>query len=352
MTPEQRDARVAEALAEFLDRASGGEAPNPEAFCALHPDLSPDLLAQLRASAEIDTILEIPAPSKAADHLSGHRILRELGCGGMGRVFLAFDESLKREVAIKTLHPRYAQHPQLRARFLREAQSLARLKHPNIVQIHSLGPSGEEPHFVMELVAGAPLTEAARPLDLRQKAELMHKVLLAVDFLHQNQLIHRDLKPANILVAGWEPKLLDLGLALPTEESGRLSLDGGMMGTPDYFAPEQARGGISLDARSDIFSLGIVFYELLTGSRPFRGETLLDHLANICEQDPILPRRLNPNLPGALQDVCLKALEKDPANRYRSAREMADDLERYLAGEPVLAAPTAYEDLNPIPIFV
>ena len=261
----------------------------------------------------------------------------------MGRVLLAFDEALDRKVAIKVLGERFRHDSTLRNRFMQEARAMAQLSHPNIVRIYSLGSPDEPPHFVMEFVEGARLLEAAQALNLEQKAELMLKVAKAVEFLHQHQLVHRDLKPANILVgADLEPRLLDFGLARHTEGGKKLTLPGDLLGTPDYFSPEQARADQPLSARSDIFSLGILLYEILTGRLPFRGESLDDIVQLIAHEDPVLPRRINPEIPGDLQNICMKALEKIPADRYQTAVEMADDLERFLADEPVLAAPVSY----------
>jgi len=347
MADADRDQRIANALAEFHDRQARQEAVDLEEYCRQYPDLP-----ELRDALETWTVLDEQIGSTAGadgeppERLSNLKILSQIGSGGMGRVYLALDEALGRKVAIKTLHPRYLRNEVLRGRFMREARSLAQLSHPNVVRIYGLGKPDEPPHFVMEHLEGVPLTQAAHPLDLRQKAELLYKVMLAVDFLHQHHLIHRDLKPANILVgADLEPKLLDLGLALPLEDRAKLTQSGEIMGTPDYFAPEQATGA-AVDPRTDIFALGTILYELLTGSVPFRGARFSDRVRSICDQDPVLPRRVDSAIPGELQNICLKALEKDPADRYASAREMADDLERYLAGEPVLATPTAYSRLT------
>ena len=285
-------------------------------------------------------------PAALPERLSGHRIATEIGSGGMGRVLLATDEALGRKVAIKTLAPRYADNPVLRARFMAEARAMARLSHPNIVRIYSLGPADEPPHFVMEYVEGAPLQRAALPLAFEQRAELMRKVALAAHFLHERGIVHRDLKPCNILVGpDLEPKLLDFGLALDQGSPERFSSAGDAPGTPEYFSPEQARGVQGLDARSDVFSLGAILYELLTGELPFHGDNKASLLRSISEEDPALPRRRDPKIPIDLQNICLKALEKDLAQRYRSARDMADDLGRFLAREPVLAEPGAYSRL-------
>jgi serine/threonine protein kinase len=345
-----REQLIANAVAAYADLRLQGEAIEPDAYCRDNPELDPELREQLLALDEIDTVL---MPSEATsvnrapelpERLSGHKILGEIGAGGMGRVLLAFDEGLGRKVAVKTLSPRYANNPKLRERFMREARAMARLDHPNVVRIYNLGGVNEEPHFVMEYIEGASLTEASRRLGLSQKIDLMLKVILTVDFLHQRRMIHRDLKPGNILVGpDLEPKVLDFGLAAQVDDLGeRLTKAGEIMGTPDYFSPEQAQASAPLDARSDIFSLGTILYELITGATPFRSDSMRDQIRLICDLDPELPRRINSAIPGELQNICMKALEKDPSQRYQSAREMADDLARLIAGEPVLALPSSY----------
>ena len=344
---QEHERRIAAALAEYVDLAARSESADIEAFCRRYPEIEPDLRAALDALAVFDSMdpdEEPPGVEQVPERLSGHRILNELGAGGMARVFLAADESLGRTVAIKVLKERFAGNEEVRKRFMQEARALARLSHPNIVHIYYLGPAGEPPHFVMEYVEGATLTEAAHALSLKQKVELIRKVALAAHFLHQHKIVHRDLKPGNILVgADLEPKLLDFGLAHQVEGLERaLTSHGEVMGTPGYFSPEQARGETPLDARSDIFSLGTILYELLTGTLPFRADDLRGQVRSICDEEPILPRRLNSNIPGELQNICMLALEKRPADRYATAREMADDLERFLVDEPVLAAPSSY----------
>jgi hypothetical protein len=331
MIDDDRERQLARDLADILDRRASATS-------------TPELAPELAALAEIDRVLD--SSDALPNRLSGHRILSEIGAGGMGRVLLAQDEALGRKVAIKTLAPRYAEDLVLRARFMQEARAMARLSHPNIVRIYNLGPGDEPPHFVMELLDGAPLTGAAARLSFEQKAELLHKVVLAVDFLHAAGIVHRDLKPGNILAGpDLEPKLLDFGLALDLGRRERLSKAGDIAGTPEYLSPEQAAGAENLDARTDIFSLGAVLYEMLTGAPPFTAATTAELLRRIREEDAVPPRRLNPKVPEGLQNICMKALEKDPSLRYATAREMADDLRRYLAGEPVLAIPAAYTRL-------
>ena len=350
-TATERDLKLARAVAEFVDLSAREEAPDIESFCRRYPDLDPELRLDLGILEVLDSALN-PAvdaqPPQSApalpERLSGHKILGVIGTGGMGQVLLGYDEGLGRKVAVKVLSPDYRQDPRLRSRFMQEARALARLSHPHVVRIYNLGPPDEPPHFVMEFLTGSSLIEAAQPLMLTQKLELLRKVVLAVEFLHKNQIVHRDLKPANILVGpDLEPKLLDFGLARPVEQQeNQITRAGEVMGTPDYLSPEQASGEPSLDERSDIFSLGAIFYQLLTGSVPFQAETVSEQIGKIRSADPVLPRRLNSEIPGELQNICLKCLEKRPADRYGSARELADDIARFLAGEPVLASPTSY----------
>ena len=350
----QKERAIAEALAAYVDRLSREETVDIDAFCKAAPGLEKELRPLLESLNEMDGLSSALPPDpaeevgeKLPDTLSGHKILGEIGAGGMGRVLLGLDERLGRKVAIKTLNRRYRDNESVRTRFMQEARALAQISHPNIVRIFSLGQPEEAPHFVMELVEGSSLVEAGRALTLRQKAELLQKVALAVDFLHAHQILHRDLKPTNILVgADLEPKILDFGLARHLESNGRrVTRPGEIMGTPDYFSPEHTVPDSRFDPRSDVFSLGTVLYEVLTGSLPFHAESFAEQVRQIREELPILPRRRNPEVPGELQDICLKALEKKPENRYASAREMADDLERFLAGEKVHAAPTAYSSL-------
>src|SRR5262249_49840218 len=205
------------------------------------------------------------------------------------RLSLGLDGRLDRKVAIKVLSSRYWDDRSLRERFMQEARALAAVSHPNIVAIHSLGGPDELPHFVMEYVQGVSLTGAARPLNLNQKIELMRKVALAVAVLHERGIVHRDLKPGNIMVGvDQEPKVLDFGLAVKLGERGtRLTRPGEVMGTADYFSPEQARAEQTLDARSDVFSLGAILYEVLTGRVPFQGESFEEQVRSLCEQDPV-----------------------------------------------------------------
>jgi hypothetical protein len=343
---------LADAVSEFLELQNNEVLVDLDQFCHRYPGLQPQLREQLRVIQQFDELLDPhDTPAAAADshpsfpaQLSGHRILSQIGAGGMGQVLLAMDERLGRKVAIKMLAPRFADNESLRSRFMHEARAMASINHPMVVRIYNLGPQNEPPHFVMEFVDGVSLTEGARSLSPTLKAELMLKVAQAVDMLHQHNIIHRDLKPGNILVGSdLEPKVLDFGLALQTgPHAARLTLPGEILGTPDYLSPEQTYGSDDLDARSDIFSLGTILYEMLTGAVPFPAASYPEQCRLIREADPILPRRKRSDVPGDLQSICLKAMEKRPEDRYASAQEMAADLQRFLAGEPVLAIPTSF----------
>jgi hypothetical protein len=350
LSSSENEEAIARALADYFDRQARDEFVDVEAFLQEYQGLEKALLPFIDAIREIDEANFVSLSNSAhsardplPDRLSGHKVLGEIGAGGMGRVLLAYDERLNRKVAVKVLGERWQKSSAIRVRFMQEAKALAQVSHPHIVTIHSLGAATEMPHFVMEYVNGVDLLTASRPLTLAQRAELMCQVALAVEVLHQHHILHRDLKPANIMVGpDLQPKLLDFGLARHEDARDHLTLFGEMLGTPNYFSPEQTNAGVELDARSDIFSLGIVLYELLTQKLPFEADSLSKQIERIRSANPVLPRRVNPDIPGDLQDICLKALEKNPADRYRSAGEMADDLERFLAGEKVHANPTTY----------
>lgn len=350
----ERQRLISQALADYLDRLSAKGFVDTDAFCRQHANIASELLPLLHSLKKMDELggtsigaVRLLDEELLPEKLSGHKILGVIGAGGMGRVLLGYDEGLGRRVAIKMLGSRYRDNESLRTRFMHEARALARISHPNIVQIFSLGRPSEPPHFVMELIEGVSLVEAAKPLIFRQKAELMREVTLAVGFLHEHQILHRDLKPTNILVGpDLQARILDFGLARELDNlSTRVTRPGEIMGTPDYFSPEHTTPGVRLDPRSDVFFLGTIFYELLSGSLPFHAETFTEQAHRIRQEAPLLPRQINRQIPGELQDICLKALEKSPENRYPSARAMAEDIDRFLAGEKVHAFPTAYSGL-------
>jgi serine/threonine protein kinase len=346
-----RDEHIAEAIAEFNDLRAGETDVDVDEFIKLHPDLEPDLKDQLQALLKIEKILsgegEADKGIKLPSELSGYQVLCTIGSGGMGCVLLAVDRRLDRKLAIKLLSPGYWSNPVVRTRFMEEARALASINHPHIVGIYNLGRETEPPHFVMEHVEGIPLMDATAGLPLRQKIELFLKIVKAVAFLHESRIVHRDLKPGNILIqANHEPKIVDFGLALRFDDRHRdLTLDGELLGTPAYFSPEQASTSSAIDIRSDVFPLGTILYELATGELPFSGRNLGEQVDAIRTKAPVPPSRLNRAVSRDLQNICMQALEKNPDDRYPSAGEFARDIERYLAGESVIASPKSYSRL-------
>ncbi len=269
-----------------------------------------------------------------------HETAIPIGSGGMGEVFKAWDPDLQRHVALK-----YLRHddPVLVERLLREARAQARVDHPSVGKVYEVGEDEGRPYIAMEYVDGRPLDIAAAGLSLEHKVLLVKQVAEAVQAAHAAGLIHRDLKPANILVVDRDglphPYVLDFGIARLEEVAG-LTMTGQVMGTPGYLSPEQARGEVAtLDRRTDVFSLGVILYELLGGARPFDGHSSVEILLHLIEDEPEPLRTRAPGIPRDLETVVMTCLEKDPDRRYPSARALADDLGRFLDGEPVEARP-------------
>jgi serine/threonine-protein kinase len=268
-----------------------------------------------------------------------YRVERFLGSGGMGAVYLASDPQLGRRVALKFLHHN---DPVLVVRFLREARAQARVEHPSICQVHEVGEVEGRPYIAMQYIEGRSLSELRGKLPTEAAVRLLRDVARAVHTAHKIGLIHRDLKPANILVGkddagGFHPWVVDFGLAQAQGEEG-LTRTGLISGTPAYVSPEQAQGG-ELDRRTDVYSLGVVLYELLTESPPFAGSTAAGTLVRVLQEEPEPPRKRKSSIPADLETVILKCLEKDPERRYDSARALAEDLDRWLEGDPIAARP-------------
>ncbi len=268
-----------------------------------------------------------------------------IGAGGMGEVFKAWDPELERWVALKYLR---RDDPMLVERLMREARAQARVDHPSVCTVYEVGSDDGRPYIAMEYVDGEPLDAAARGLSLEQKVLLVRKVADAVQAAHSVGLVHRDLKPANILVGdrgdGPHPWVLDFGIAR-IEETPGLTMTGQVMGTPGYLSPEQARGELAaVDRRTDIFSLGVILYELLGDVRPFTGDSNVEILLRLLKDEPEPLRRRAPAVPRDLETVVMTCLEKDPDRRYPSARALADDLGRFLDGAPVEARPLGLRD--------
>ncbi|HVS37565.1 MAG TPA: serine/threonine-protein kinase [Gemmataceae bacterium] len=275
------------------------------------------------------------------ERVGDYELLSELGRGGMGVVFKARDARLNRFVAVKMILPAAMPDETDLERFQTEASAAGRLHHPNIVAVHAVGQQDGRWFYCMDLIEGPSLAKriAGGPLPGRTAARYMVGVARGIDHAHRNGVLHRDLKPANILLdADDQPHVADFGLAkqMKTDQHG-CTRTGSILGTPSYMAPEQASGSKEIGPACDVYGLGALLYELLTGRPPFRAETPLDTLLQVLERDPAPPRLLNPKVDRDLENICLKCLQKDPARRYPSAAMMAEDLERYLNGESIRA---------------
>jgi len=263
-------------------------------------------------------------------------LLKELGRGGFGAVFKAWQIDLGRYVALKFLH---SESEEDLRRFLREAQTAAALSHPHIVPIHEVGETNGRSYIAMKYIDGTTLSQ--RRLPPREAAAVIRDAAGALEYAHSQGVIHRDLKPMNIMLdeAG-RPWVMDFGLARQIKGGTTLTVSGMMVGTPAYMSPEQARGELhTLTPRTDVYALGATLYELLTHRPPFEGSHAVDIAMQVVTADPAVPRRLNPAVEAELETIVLKAMDKEPARRYASAREFADDLGRYLMGEPISAHP-------------
>jgi serine/threonine-protein kinase len=345
---------VSTLIEEMLDTGR-----TPEEVCRDCPELLPEVRRRWRDFRLVDGALaalfpgpetlqgadSVVAVSRPADlpQVPGYRVEAVLGRGGMGVVYRAWHLRLNRAVALKMLLAGPCALPVELERFLREAQAVAGLRHPNIVQVYDVGDVEGRPYFTMELIEGANLAEQIQgaPQPARQAAALVATLAEAIRAAHQSGIVHRDLKPSNILLTrDGTPKVTDFGLARRLEGDGGLTLSGLPLGTPSYMAPEQARGKKgAIGPATDVYALGAILYELLTGRPPFRAETATATLQQVVADEPVPPARLNPQAPRDLATICLKCLHKEPPKRYASAAALAEDLRRFLRGEPIAARP-------------
>jgi serine/threonine-protein kinase len=345
------DSRVRQLLEEALDSGLGPEEVCRAAGAAeLLPRVRRRWQRLCRLQDQLDSLFSQPEPALPAGRapgelpvLSGYEVQAVLGRGGMGVVYRARHLRLQRTVALKMLLAGPSATAEERERFLREARAVAGLRHPNIVQVHDVNEVDGQPYFTMEYVEGGSLAQklAGAPQPARQAAVLVATLAEAVQVAHQGGIIHRDLKPANVLLAAdGTPRITDFGLARQLEGGGEITLSGVPMGTPSYMAPEQARGQReAVGPATDVYALGAILYEGLTGRPPFRAETAVATLQQVVADEPVPPARLNPPVPRDLETICLKCLHKEPHRRYAGAQALADDLHRFGRGEPIAARP-------------
>jgi WD40 repeat protein len=360
-----REQRVNEAIAAYLQALESGQAPDRDDFLRRHADVA----AELRSFfADQDAVLPGAARSRAPDtetatvgpggrpapeagemvrYFGDYELLEELGRGGMGVVFKARQSSLNRVVALKMILSGQLAGPDDLARFQIEARAAANLDHPNILPLYEVGQHDGLPYYSMKLIEGGSLAGrlVRLPGQRGEAARLVAALARAVHHAHQRGIVHRDLKPANVLLDdGGVPYVTDFGLA-KLIGPGAVSADapatrsGAIVGTPSYMAPEQAEARKDLTVAVDVYALGAILYECLTGQPPFREATPLDTILAVLHQEPARPRQLAPGVDRDLEVICLKCLEKLPGSRYASAAELADDLERWLRGEPIAARP-------------
>jgi serine/threonine-protein kinase len=356
---------------EFLLRRELGEAAALDEFLQRFPQHA----ERLRQQDELHRVLEEVDESAPATWVEGRKpasgvrpevpsyeVLEEIGKGGMGVVYKARQKGLDRVVALKMVRGGAGADPEELVRFRREAEAVARLVHPNIIQIYEIGEwqapgtSDPVPYFSMEYVDGGSLVQqlAGTPLSVAEAARLVETLARAMHYAHQRGVVHLDLKPGNILLAACGlagesakpqaakvvPKITDFGLAKRIDGAAAATQSGSIVGTPSYMAPEQAEGNSALiGPPADVYALGAILYELLTGRPPFKADTPLKTVAQVVSQEPVPPRRRRPETPRDLETICLKCLHKDARRRYGSAEELADDLRRYQDGEPIRARP-------------
>jgi tetratricopeptide (TPR) repeat protein/tRNA A-37 threonylcarbamoyl transferase component Bud32 len=344
---------------ETVVRDEAGESPSLEEYSARFPELAPELrlLFEVEHAIRPSPLLKegdnVWSPERAApsDDAGVHRavadfeILGELGRGGMGVVYKARQTRLNRIVALKMILAGDHASPEVSARFIAEAEAVARLQHPNIVRVYASGEHEGRPYYAMEYVAGGSLADRldGTPRPGRVAAELVATLSRAMSAAHRIGIVHRDLKPANILLdEDGAPKIADFGLAKCMGGDSARTGSRAILGSPSYMAPEQA-GGPRGDVGpvTDVYSLGAILYELLTGRPPFLGETPLETLEQVREREPVAPSRLLKNIPRDLETICLKCLRKEPSGRFADTDALAADLARFLAGMPILARPVS-----------
>ncbi|HMF13292.1 MAG TPA: serine/threonine-protein kinase, partial [Gemmataceae bacterium] len=343
-------------VAEYTIRHQRESTLNWGSYLERFPDYRDTLAARLPKVGESrsqtgDITLPSPTasgPAGAADLpcVPGYEILSELGRGAMGVVYKARQIALNRLVALKMLHTSWRTNAAQRARFRVEVETIALLQHPNIVQVYDVGTHEGRPFFIMEFLEGGSLADSCqgRPQQANAAAELVETLARAMFAVHAKGIVHRDLKPSNIVrTADGRPKITDFGLA--RHEATGLTATGDLLGTPSYMSPEQAAGKVrEVGSAADVYALGAILYEQLTGRPPFRGVSMMDVVRQVQDSDPVAPRRMEARTPRDLETICLKCLRKESGRRYATAGELADDLRRFRNGEPIQARPPAWPE--------
>lgn len=345
------EADLDEIIALYLKSAQAGAVPKAEEMLARYPafakELSEFFLNQERFQRVAEpvraAVTGMPPLGTKLRYFGDYELQEAIARGGMGVVYKARQVSLDRAVALKMILNGQMASPQEVQRFQTEATAVANLAHPHIVPIYEIGEFQGQHYFSMQLLEGGSLAEHLDRYahDPKAAARLLAAVARAVQHAHERGILHRDLKPANILLdARGEPHVTDFGLAKSLEADKGVTQTGAVLGTPSYMAPEQAAGQKgAATTLADVYSLGAILYELLTGRPPFKGETALETLRQVQEQPPAPPRQVNPRIDRDLETICLKCLQKEPSERYSSAAALAEDLENWLAGEPIRARP-------------
>lgn len=341
---------IIELLAAWEDGYRRGDEPTIDELCHNYPELTDEVQTRIaRRRRFLDRIDgTIPLPNIATTPpplptIPGYVLHEVLGSGGTGMVYKAKQINLNRIVALKLIgHGPDGSHGQW-TRFRSEAETVAQMQHPNIVQIHEVGSVDGRPFLALEYVNDGTLAQAlqGQPLASRKAADLIYKLARAIQHAHDRGIVHRDIKPSNILMTSdGTPKISDFGLAKRIDIEQHHTQTGTIVGTPCYMAPEQADGRASeIGPAADVYALGVVLYQLLTGRVPFVGESMLDTLEQVRSHEPIPPSQLVPKLPRDIEIICLKCLEKNDKDRYSSASMLADDLDRFIRGETIMAQP-------------
>lgn len=344
---------ILELLVQWDEQRRQGRAPTAEELCPDDPHLQQLLRARIAQRQRLaaafdlpDTQLDAASAPAAPPVINGYAIETALGRGGMGVVYKATQQALHRPVALKLILSGANANAEERARFRTEAEAVARLQHPNITQIYEVGEQAGCPYVVFEFVSGGTLAQhtAGKPLPPRRAAQLVLELAKAVHYAHTQGVVHRDLKPANVLLTpDGTPKIADFGLAKRLDADISHTQTGAVLGSPSYMAPEQAEGRTrAIGPATDVYALGAILYELLTGRPPFVGASMLETLEQVRSHEPAAPQALQPTIPQDLATICLKCLEKAPAQRYVSAEALAQDLQHFLNDEPIAARPATW----------